>query len=145
MLKKKLEAAKAEIVQMLGKQYKNIQTLEQYFQVKTNFGVLEFKNGRIDASDLLEQKDIDFSNFKYNFMKMPNDRQLFKFFFEVKTYGKKSRSRYGNNSSEFSGGYDALKKNDNLLFIEEDFNRKNVKQAYLKNFFIILPSRKAII
>ena len=135
MLKKKLEAVKKEIVLLIGKQYKDIQTLEQYFAVKSRFGTLEFKNGSsIDASELIEQKDIDFSNFKYSFMKMPNDKQLFKFFFDAKMYGKKpSRSRYSSRNNEFTGGYETLRNDNSLYRIEGEFNRKIVKQAYLKD------------
>lgn len=134
MLKKKLEDAKQEIRELISKQYENIVTLEQYFNVKLDFGKLEFSNGgSLYVGNLIKQSEIDFSNFKYQFMKMPNDKQLFRFFFEAQMYGKKPRrSRYGNNEA-FEGGYEALKRNSNLLFIEADFNRKIVKQAYLKD------------
>ena len=133
LIKKKIEAVKKEIGEMLSKQYKDIQNLDQYFQAKNEFGTLTFKNGSsVYVGELVDKQDVDFSNFKYNFMKMPNDKQLFKFFFEAKTYGKKSRSRYSSNT-EFTGGYESLKKRDNLLYFEDDFNRKIVKQAYLKD------------
>jgi len=136
MLKKKLEVAKQEIADLLAKQYSDIQTLEQYFNVKNDFGKLVFSNGKsMYVGNLIKQSDIDFSNFRYSFMKMPNDKQLFRFFFEVKTYGKKpSRSRYGS-KYEFEGGYKELQDNGNLLYITGDFNRKIVKQAYLKDKF----------
>lgn len=134
LLKNKLEAAKKEIVGLISKQYKNIKTLEEYFSVKNDFGKLEFKNGMtMNVGNLVSQKDVDFSNFKYSFMKMPNDKQLFKFFFETNTYGKKpSKSRYSNNT-EFQGSYDILKSNNNILYIEDHFNRKIIKQAWLKD------------
>jgi hypothetical protein len=66
---------------------------------------------------------------------MPNDRQLFKFFFEVKSYGKKpSKSRYSS-KYEFEGGYEELQRNSNILSIDGEFNRKVVKQAYLKSIY----------
>lgn len=135
MLKKQLEVAKSEIIALISKQYENIRTLEQYFNVKLDFGKLEFSNGTsLYVGNLIKQKDVDFSNFKYQFMKMPNDRQLFRFFFEAQMYGKKPRkNRYSN--SEFEGGYESLKSNKNLLYIEDEFNRKVVKQAYLKEEF----------
>jgi hypothetical protein len=134
MLKKKLEEAKQEIVDLISKQYQNIVTLEQYFTVKHDFGKLEFPNGAsLYVGNLIKQKDVDFSNFKYQFMKMPNDKQLFRFFFEAQMYGKKPRrSRYSSSDGEFEGGYESLKTNRNLLYIEGEFNRKIVKQAYLK-------------
>ena len=134
MLKKKLEAVKTDIANMLAKQYGDIVTLEQYFNVKTDFGRLEFSNGKsMYVGNLIKQSDVDFSNFAYSFLKMPNDRQLFRMFFNVKTYGKKpSRSRYSS-KYEFEGGYKEMKENDNVLHVADDFNRKLVKQAYLKD------------
>ncbi len=135
MLKAKLNDAIAEIKEMLVKQYENIVTLEDYFKVKNEFGVLNFPNGAsIKVDSLISQKDIDFSNFKYQFMKMPNDRQLFKFFFEVKSYGKRpTRSRYSSSKYEFEGSYEEIKRNENLLYVDGEFNRKVLKQAYLKS------------
>jgi hypothetical protein len=132
ILKKKLAEAKAEITELLAKQYSNIVTLEDYFNVKNEFGKLKFANGvEVNVGNLIKQSDVDFSNFTYNFMKMPNDRQLFKFFFTVKSYGKKpARSRYS--KYEFEGGYKELQQNSNLLYVEDEFVRKVVKQAYLK-------------
>ncbi len=136
ILKKKLEQAKKEIADLLAKQYENIVTLEQYFNVKDEFGTLKFSNGMsMYVGRLIEQKDIDFSNFRYSFMKMPNDKKLFRFFFEVKTYGKKPlRSRYSS-KYEFDGGYKELKNNNNILYVQDEFIRKIVKQAYLKEQF----------
>lgn len=135
IIKKKLNQAKAEITELLAKQYSSIVSLEDYFKVKNHFGSLTFANGvSINVGNLIKQSDIDFSNFKYGFMKMPNDKQLFKFFFAVKTYGKKTRSRYGS-STEFEGGYDEIKNRTNILYITGEFNRKVIKQAYLKHQF----------
>ena len=135
MLKKKLETAKNEIIELIGKQYGEVQTLEQYFSVKHDFGKLNFTDDiSLYVDNLIKQKDVDFSNFKYQFTKMPNDKQLFNFFFTYNTYGKKPRrSRYSNNSGEFVGGYESLVKDDNLLYFEDNFKRKIIKQAYLKD------------
>ena len=148
MLKKKLEVAKDEIKELLAKQYENITTLEDYFMVKNDFGKLTFSNGRsINVGDLIRKSDCTFANFKYSsLIKMPNDKQLFSFFFEAKMYGKKPssrrRNRYADVPTYFEGGYDTLMKNSpNILFVDGEFNRKIVKQAYLKesygSFFII--------
>ena len=138
ILKKKLIETKAEITAMISKQYEKIVTLEDYFNVKNDFGQLKF-NAKMSmyVGNLIKQADIDFSNFKYNlnFLKMPNDRQLFKLFFNVKTCGKKpKRSRYSNRY-EFDGGYTELKSKDNLLYITGEFERKNVRQSYLKSLY----------
>ena len=138
LLKKKLEAVKKEITGMLEKQYENIVSLEDYFKVKNEFGELYFPNGNsFNVGEIIKEKDIDFSNFKYAFTKMPNDKQLFRLFFESKEYGKKTRrARWysaDEDGNELTGGYEVLmEKNHHLLYFEGLFERKIVKQAYLK-------------
>jgi len=134
VLKKKMEEVKEEIKELLVKQYENIVTLKDYFVFKNEFGKLNFPNSMVlTTTNLIKQSDINLSNFKYSFMKMPNDRQLFHFFFESKRYGKKTHSRYSDKS--FEGGYEALKRNSNLLYVEGEFIRKVSKQSYLKNMY----------
>lgn len=147
MLKKKLEQVKAEIIEMIGKQYSGIQSLKDYFTVKNNFGKLEFPNGTsLDVSSIIKQKDVDFSNFKYGFMKMPNDKQLFHLFFYGKMYGKKpARSRWSDNDTSFKGGYDDIQRRGDLLYVEGEFKRKVIKQAYLReeheSYYIITKNK----
>ena len=141
ILKKKLEAVKKELGDMLAKQYENIVTLEDYFLVKNKFGEVRMPNGKsFQIGDSIKLKDVDFSNFKYSFMKMPNDKQLFRFFFESKFYGKKEsryrRYRYNNNDNSescFEGGYDELVDSKALYYFTGEFQRKIVKQAWLKS------------
>jgi len=145
VLKKKLQKVVDEIKDLLSKQYDNIITLKQYFEVKHEFGVLHLSNGmQIKTANLLTQKDIDFSNFKYNFMKMPNDKQLFQFFFSVKTYGEKKRSRYS--SSAFESNYNVIcEGRQNVLYTEGEFTRKIIKQSYLReknNTYYIISKRR---
>lgn len=140
LLKKKLEEAKAEIISLISKQYEDIRTLEQYFTVKNDFGKLEFPNGEsLYVGNLIKQKDIDFSNFKYTLTKMPSDRDLFKFFFEAQILGNKPRkNRYGtykNSNIVFNGTYKELKSKDNLVYVDGEFKRKIIKQAYLKETY----------
>lgn len=130
VLQKKLEEARNEIKEMLAKQYSNIVTLEDYFNVKNQFGTLQLtKTVSLNVDRLIAQKDIDFSNFKYSFLKMPNDKQLFRFFFNVKVGGKKNKW----DTNGFDGSYTELcQKNPNVLYVESDFKRKIIKNAYLK-------------
>jgi hypothetical protein len=154
MLLKKLDLAKEEIKQLLTKQYLDVKTLEDYFSVKADFGKLRFSNDEvINVGSLINKKDVEFTNFKYNgLILMPDDKNLFKFFFESKLYGKKPtesgrRRRRKYTSLEpispyFEGGYDDLIKNNaNVFYCEGEFTRKVMKQAYLKSiygtFFII--------
>jgi len=147
VLKAKLEVVKTEIKDLLAKQYENIVSLEDYFKTKNEFGVLYMPNGNnFNVGEIIKMKDVDFSNFKYGFMKMPNDKQLFKFFFEAKLYGqkpkKKKYNRYSGEEEEFMGSYDVLmNKNRNLYYLEGDYVAKRIKNAYLKfnhtTYFII--------
>lgn len=133
VLKAKLEAAKSEIITLIEKQYSDIRTLEQYFAVKTDFGQLEFSNGMsLYVGNLINQKDVDFSNFKYQFTKMPTDKQLFRFFFETKQMGKKERrSRWSSNNTN-DIDYDTLKKSNNIYYFKNEWKRKIIKQSWLK-------------
>lgn len=148
MLTKKLDEAKAEIKEMLVKQYENIVSLKQYFELKNDFGKLEFSNGKtVYVGNLIKQSEIDFSNFKYSFMKMPNDKQLFSLFFNVQSYGEpKNKKRWGSNTNTFEGSYKEITTKSNILYLEEDaeFQRKILKFAYLKSehngvFYIVSP------
>lgn len=134
MLKKKLEVAKAEIFALLATQYGDIKTLDEYFDIKNNFGTLYFKNGAsMYVGNLIKQKDVDFSNFTYNVLNMPSDMQLFRFFFTVKSYGKKPSKRRWEDDYEFKGSYKTLHEANNLLYVNGDFKRKVIKQSYLKS------------
>lgn len=133
VLKKKLEDAKQEITAMLVKQYENIVTLKDYFSFQNDFGILLFPNGMsIKVGSVVKKKDVDLTNFKYSFLAMPNDRQLFRFFFEKKKMGKKTKSRYSSRN-DFDGSYDELKTNRNILYVEDTFNRMVAKQSYLNS------------
>ena len=84
MITEKLEEAKNEIKDMLAKQYNNVRTLEDYFNVKADFGKLIFSNGAsFSLGSLISKNEVNFINFKYaNLVKMPDDKNLFKFFFD---------------------------------------------------------------
>lgn len=142
VLRSKLNVVKTEIREMLAKQYESIITLKDYFEVKNEFGKLKFPNGSVlSVNNLIKHTEIDYSNFKYSALKMPNDKQLFEFFFESKRYGKKTTSRYGRSANRFDGGYDSIKSQGNLLYIEGELVRKVAKQSYLRDthgtYFVI--------
>lgn len=141
ILKSKLEIVKNDIKVRLAKQYDNVQSLEDYFKVKQDFGHLMFSNGKtINVGNLISKFDVCFTNFKYSdFIKMPTDSELFDFFFQAKLYGKKPsqgrKRRYNSDNIAilYEGNYEAiLKKSANVLYNDGDFNRKVIKQAYLK-------------
>lgn len=134
MLKAKLIEAKNELTELLVKQYEDVRTIEQYFEVKQNFGYLKFQNGTsLYLGNAIKQSSVSFTNFAYNVLKLPNDNELFHLFFSVKTYGKKTTSKIGKKDDKaFNGSYKELK-NKNLYYVEGEFNRVVLKQSYLKS------------
>jgi len=153
-LKKKLEDVKEELRQMLAKQYDNVSTLEDYFKVKNQFGVLYLSDTMsVRVGDIIKASEIDYSNFKFSFMKMPNDRQLLDLLFTIKVYGARETkgyyrySRNRNNFEQLDRSYEGLQKVQNVYFSETSFEEltlKRIKQAYLRNehgrFYVITPN-----
>ena len=144
LLKDKLEEVKTELVGMVSKQYANITSLEDYFNAKHNFGYLSMTNGnKIHMANIMSIKDIDFSNFKYNHLKMPSDKQLFNLFFSTKIYGKRpAKSSWRRKSHEVcDGSYETIMSQDNIYYIDRDLERKIIKQRYLSTihgtYFIV--------
>ncbi len=137
LLKKKLELVKEEIKELLIQQYSNIVTLEDYFKASTKMGYLLFTNGKsINCNGMIAKKDIDLTNFRYNFTKMPDDKTLFNLFFESKVYGKKpstGRRRRYSDDTNFVGGYQEIQSARNIYYIDGIFERKLIKQAWLKH------------
>ena len=73
---------------MLEKQYKNVRTLEDYFKVKNDFGMLYLSDTKsVKIGNIIKINEIDYSGYKFSFMKTPNSRQLLALMFNVKTYG----------------------------------------------------------
>ena len=82
---------------------------------------------------------------------MPDDKNLFNFLFENKLYGKKPSESYRRRrrftsttpvAEFFEGGYENLLKNvKNVFYHDGEFNRKVLKQAFLKftysTYFIV--------
>jgi len=138
IIKDKIELAKAEIVEMISKQYNNVQTLEDYYEAKENFGKLTFKDQTsLSVSKWIKQSDVDYSNFKYNALPhLPSSDEILKFFYNVHEYGK-SRGSYGINVR-------LTLADDQIYQCRGEFQRKVVKQGYLnythdKNFVILKP------
>lgn len=133
IIKKKLEEVKAELVDLLKVQYDNVQTLTDYFEVKENFGHLRFPNDTsIYIGSVISKEDVDYTNFKYNFMQMPDDAQLFKLLFEAKLYGKKESKGYYSRHS-FQRNYKSIQEAGHLYYVDDEFQRKVIKQAWLKS------------
>ena len=140
VLKEKLEEAKNEIVSILSKQYSNIVSLEDYFEVKNNFGKLKLANTEINLSNFINEASVDFKNFRFNeFKNIPHHKTLFTALFKYKRCGDKERIY----KTVFSGGWNDLKKfGDKVYYVDGSvFNRKMIKQSYLKQlhkrYFVI--------
>lgn len=132
-LKKKLGEAKMEMIEMLTKQYDSVVTLKDYFNAKKKFGTLTLPNGGFSVGNLIQMRDVVFTNFKYSLTRMPDDKELFKLFFNHRVFGKKPSTRHYGSNKQFVGGYDTLTSKTNILYIEDEFVRKVIKQSYLKS------------
>lgn len=153
-LKNKLNAVMEELKGLLVKQYENVQTLEDYFKVKSQFGTLYLSDEHsVRIGDVINPSDVDYSNFKFSFMKMPNDRQLLDLFFNIKVYGAREKKytwrSHGDNHHQLNRSYDGLKNAPNIFYSElpyEELTLKRIKQSYLKNehgrFYVITPKNE---
>lgn len=139
MLKAKLEEAKAEILEMVEKQYLDVFNLEDYFNAMLTFGNLNFNNGKsIRIGDMMKLKDIAMPNFKYYNITLPKASVLFDLFFNVKVYGKALPKRSPQSADGyFSKTYKALTEAKNLYTFSGDvFERKSQKQSYLNSMYV---------
>jgi len=132
-----LDAVKKELGDMLGKQYSNVQTIEDYYAAKENFGYLTFKDqNQLYIGRWVKKSDVNYTNFKYNDLPfIPSSDEVLKFFYNVHEYGKSRgygvKVQFGNDS-------------DKVYQCTGEFQRKIIKQAYLnnehdKNFVILKP------
>jgi hypothetical protein len=150
MIKSKLDDIKAELIQILQKQYSNVRSLEQYYITKHSFGKIIFPNQEsININNLVTQKVLKFSSFKYEGITLPPEYMLFDFFFKSKRYGRPARKGGYNKERAFQGTYDEITKpanNTGVYYVEGEFKRKLVKQAYLRdvNEYYNIITRKSI-
>lgn len=142
VIKEKIELVKAELGEMISKQYENVHTLMEYYFAKENFGELTFPNKTtMNIKGLIKKKDINYTNFKYKDLPfIPTSESVVNLFYNVHEYGKakgwSARSiniKLGSNNST-----------DKIYHCPNEFKRKIVKQAYLnyvhdKNFVIMKP------
>jgi hypothetical protein len=135
-LKKRIDDVMTELKSMLTKQYDNVRTLEDYFELKNNFGVLHLTDNKsLRLNHFIDQKDIDLSKFKYSMFKTPSSGKLYDLFFDTKVYGKKeTKSAYRDEYQRLERNYNGIKSADNLFYSDsQDFRAKRIKQSYLRN------------
>jgi len=135
-LKQRINDTIDELKTMLEDQYDNIQTLEDYFKLKENFGILKLTDHKsINIKGLIKPSEIDLTKFKYSAFKTPSSGVLFELFFNVKTYGQKETIRGWNDRFErLKRNYEGILKIDNIFYSDDDnFKIKRIKQSYLKS------------
>ena len=150
-LKKRIEEVKDELREMLSKQYDHIVTLEDYFKTKNNFGTLYLTETKtLNLRRLISNKELDFSQYKYNNFDTPSDSELFKAFFNVTCYGKRELKGYSRNDFEqLEKSYNGLMQVKNVYFSDDrNYSRKRMKQAYLRSehgrFYVITKREMAM-
>ena len=149
---KKIEAVKKELGDILTKKYQNVVTLKDYYDVTEDFGKLTLLgNKSINIRNLIKRTDIYFTNFIYNDLlngskKIPSREMMFEYLFTYKRYGKvePKRSWKTDGADKFNGYFENLTQVENIYLSGEPFNRKLIKQSYLKEinngrFYVVIP------
>lgn len=143
IIKKKMEAAKVEMMEMLSKQYDNVQTIQDYYATINNLGYLYIDEDRSIYLSNVSASDVDFPNFKYNDLKMPKEDDLITEFYQTKRYGKNESTRYW--SRTYKSTFESMKERDDIFFVDNEFKRIVLKQSYLQwksdRFFVHTPNR----
>ena len=146
-LKKRINDVMNELKSMLAKQYDNVQTLEDYFELKNNFGVLHLTDDKsLRLDNFIKQSDIDLSKYKYSMFKTPGSGRLFELFFKVNNYGKKeSKYSWRDDHQRLNRNYKGIKETDNIFYSDsQNFKVKRIKQSYLRaeygRFYLIRKS-----
>jgi hypothetical protein len=134
-LKKRIDDVMSELKGMLSKQYQNVQTLKDYFELNDNFGLLKLTDNKsINLKGFVKKSEIDLTKFKYSMFKTPSSSVLFELFFKVKRYGKKETSRSWNDDySRLKRDYNGIVSADNIFYSKaKEFKVKRIRQSYLK-------------
>ena len=140
ILKKKLEAVRAELMEMLSAQYDNVQTIQEYYAVISSLGYLNFDEDRRIYIQDVKAHDVVFPNFIYNDLKMPKYDELISTFYDTKRFGKKERRHYSQYHSTFQSmnDYSSI-----VYYVNDKFKRVVLKQSYLQyendRFYIHTP------
>jgi len=127
ILKKKLEAVRAELMEMLSAQYDNVQTIQEYYAVISSLGYLNFDEDRRIYIQDVKAHDVVFPNFIYNDLKMPKYDELISTFYDTKRFGKKERRHYSQYHSTFQSmnDYSSI-----VYYVNDKFKRVVLKQSY---------------
>ena len=143
IIKKKLDAVKVELTQMLSKQHNNVQTIKQYYDVIGDLNTLKLDKDRTIFVGGIDKNDVQFPKFKYNDLKLPKYDSLVTEFYDTKPFGKKEGRGYYSNS--YGRNFDSMTNHDNVYYVNDKFKRVVLKQSYLQyisdRFFLHTPKR----
>jgi len=136
LIKKKLNEAKAELVEMLTRQHDNVVTLEDYIKFKQNYKHLNLIEGKTITFNKLEADSIKLKNFIYKGIeKIPASKVIFDILYRTNAYtSNKSKSRKYR-IEEFNGDYFKLENINNAYLWDgyELAEKRNQKLGYLKD------------
>ena len=142
---RKLDEVKAELKEMLSRQYEKITSLEDYYNSTENFGKLLFPNDtELNLNGFISKSEIDYTQFKYNAFKLPTRDRMLENLYSVKRYGKAVPKRsWSDNFESYSESWRSYTEIDNKFHVKNKIERKIVKQAYLTDehgrFFVFTP------
>lgn len=143
ILIKKMDAVKAELTQMLAKQHDNVHTLKNYYDVIDDINTLNLDGDREIYVGGIDKNDVNFPNFKYSDLKLPNYDNLVSEFYGVKTFGKRESTRY--HSRRYQNNFNSMADFNNVYYVNEEFKRVVLKQSYLQfqsdRFFLHTPTK----
>lgn len=133
LIKMRIKLVKNELTEIANKTYSNIESLEDYIKFRDSFGTINLTdNVQINVKDILRIDNIKLDKFRYNNFRIPPTGVIFNTFFRVNSYGKAPSRSYYSNNRPMSGEYDKLKNVSYYHYTSETFDRKNIKQGYLK-------------
>ena len=137
LIKKKLIAAKEELVAMLEKQHEKLNTLEEYYQVENSHANLMLSNGYvINIQSMLYGKLYNKPTLKkLDAIDIPTQGELVHMFYDVSMLGKK-----GKRESSWDKSVKSMD-NNNIFLLGTDEKMPRKKNAYMKftykHFFAI--------
>ena len=146
-IKAKMDEALQELKDLLGEQYNNVQSLEDYYKATENFGNLYFGEDHeaLYLGNLIKQSDVTYPNFKYDGLTIPKQNEIIDMFYSHKLYGKKYSTRGWGKQSAWTRSLKTMGEYSNIFYTDGEFKRKVIKQSYFRtfasteNFYVLTP------
>ena len=132
-IKAKIVLAKAELTEMLGKQFDSVVELEDYFKTDKKNLVLNLSPTHTIGLDKNKFK-IQYNNFKYKHLNLPNEDTMFNLFFTTGIMGKKeSRNDSYYSRNTFNRTYGNIVNCKNLYWLNHDFEKNMLLTSYIRS------------